>query len=168
MAEAAEVPEGTPPSAAAALVRRRVRRIAERAFWDSAAAALADASPGPASDASAAPQGEGAAGSGSGSGFAPGAAAARLAALLAELGAQLDGVVPQGGPQGGPAAQLRAALDQARVREALLSGQVCCSAPHQPPAEDAPQALALREVEVLCFGSLMHRLEPLDGSGALS
>lgn len=130
MAEAAEVPEGTPPSAAAALVRRRVRRIAERAFWDSAAASLADASPGPASDASAAPQGEGAAGagSGSGSGSAPGAAAARLAALLAELGAQLDGVVPRGGPQGGPAAQLRAALDEARLREALLSGQVWCAA----------------------------------------
>jgi hypothetical protein len=129
MAERCDVPEGASPAAAAAAVRLRVRRIAERAFWDGAAGAMLGGGAAGGGPAGAGPGGRGG-GVGPGPARAAGAgeAAARMAALLAELGAQARQALPPGAARGGSGAALLAALDEARLREALLSAEA------RPPA----------------------------------
>ena len=105
-AEAPPSPEelaGIDMNAVAALTQRRIKRIAERAFWDAVQEKLGGGLSG------------GSGGAANMSGEAP-AAASQVAALLAELGGQLAEVLPSGA-----AAEVTAALDAQALSHSLLA-----------------------------------------------
>ena len=95
----AEAPpaEGQDPEAAAAGLQQRVKRLAERAFWDSVQEKMVG-------------------GGGGSSGEARTSAVETVAALLADLGAQLAAVLPS---SGGEAGEVAARLDRQRLSEEL-------------------------------------------------
>ena len=81
-------------------VQRRVRRIAEQAFWDSVQATLAD----------------------SASGVSQQHVTGQLAGLLAHMGQELMAVLPEQATAARE--QLAAELDESRLQEALTAHQV--------------------------------------------
>ena len=88
------------PAEVASHVQRRVRRIAEQAFWDSVQATLAE----------------------SGSGVSQQQVAGQLAGLLAHMGQELLAVLPEQATAARD--QLAAELDEGRLQEALTAHQV--------------------------------------------
>ncbi len=89
------------PADVAAHVQRRVKRIAEQAFWDSVQATLA----------------------GSGSGVNQQQVTGQLASLLAHMGEDLMAVLPE--QARAAREQLAAELEEGRLQEALTAHQVC-------------------------------------------
>ena len=102
---------------AAAAVQARVRRIGERAFWDSLAERL---------------------GGGGGAGGAAEEAARQVAALLVDLGAQLAEVLPA---EGAAAAELLRRLDADALLRTLLPGEG--QQRQQQQQQQGQQAMAL-------------------------
>lgn len=88
------------PADVAAHVQRRVKRIAEQAFWDSVQATLADSS----------------------SGVSQQQVTGQLAGLLAHMGQELMAVLPE--QARAAREQLAAELDEGRLQEALTAHQV--------------------------------------------
>ena len=88
------------PADMAAHVQRRVKRIAEQAFWDSVQATLA----------------------GSGAGVSQQQVTGQLAGLLAHMGQELMAVMPE--QARAAREQLAAELDEGRLQEALTAHQV--------------------------------------------
>lgn len=88
------------PADVAAHVQRRVKRIAEQAFWDSVQATLAE----------------------SGSGMSQQQVTGQLAGLLAHMGQELMAVLPEQAKAARE--QLAAELDEGRLQEALTAHQV--------------------------------------------
>lgn len=88
------------PAEVASHVQRRVRRIAEQAFWDSVQATLAE----------------------SGSGVSQQQVTGQLAGLLAHMGQDLMAVLPEQATAARQ--QLAAELDQGKLQEALNAHQV--------------------------------------------
>ena len=88
------------PADVAAHVQRRVKRIAEQAFWDSVQATLAE----------------------SGAGVSQQQVTGQLAGLLAHMGQELMAVMPE--QARAAREQLAAELDEGRLQEALTAHQV--------------------------------------------
>ena len=88
------------PADVASHVQRRVRRIAEQAFWDSVQATLAE----------------------SGSGVTQQQVTGQLAGLLAHMGQELMAVLPEQATAARE--QLAAELDEGKLQEALTAHQV--------------------------------------------
>lgn len=88
------------PADVASNVQRRVRRIAEQAFWDSVQATLAE----------------------SGSGLSQQQVTGQLAGLLAHMGQELMAVLPEVATEARE--QLAAELDEGKLQEALTAHQV--------------------------------------------
>ncbi len=88
------------PADVAAHVQRRVKRIAEQAFWDSVQATMAEA----------------------GSGVSQQQVTGQLAGLLAHMGQELMAVLPE--QARAAREQLAAELDEDRLQEALTAHQV--------------------------------------------
>ena len=88
------------PADVAAHVQRRVKRIAEQAFWDSVQATLAE----------------------SGAGVSQQQVTGQLAGLLAHMGQELMAVLPE--QARAAREQLAAELDEGRLQEALTAHQV--------------------------------------------
>lgn len=88
------------PADVASHVQRRVRRIAEQAFWDSVQATLADST----------------------SGVTQQQVTGQLAGLLAHMGQELMTVLPE--QAAAAREQLAAELDEGRLQEALTAHQV--------------------------------------------
>ena len=88
------------PADVASNVQRRVRRIAEQAFWDSVQATLAE----------------------SGSGVSQQQVTGQLAGLLAHMGQELMAVLPEQATEARE--QLAAELDEGKLQEALTAHQV--------------------------------------------
>lgn len=96
------------PAEVAAHVQRRVKRIAEQAFWDSVQATLADSAS---------------------AGVSQQQVTGQLAGLLAHMGQELMGVLPE--QARAAREQLAAELEEGRLQEALTAHQVwphmqCC------------------------------------------
>ena len=96
------------PADVASHVQRRVRRIAEQAFWDSVQAALAE----------------------SGSGATHQQVTGQLAGLLAHMGQELMTVLPEQATAARE--QLATELDEGRLQEALTAHQVSPHHLHAP------------------------------------
>lgn len=91
------------PADVTAHVQRRVKRIAEEAFWDSVQATLADSAPG----------------------MSQQQVTGQLAGLMAHMGQELMAVLPE--QARAAREQLAAELDEGRLQEALTAHQVCHS-----------------------------------------
>ena len=98
------------PADVAAHVQRRVKRIAEQAFWDSVQATLADSAS---------------------AGVSQQQVTGQLAGLLAHMGGELMAVLPE--QARAAREQLAAELDEGRLQEALTAHQVWPCTPVSSP-----------------------------------
>lgn len=100
------------PTGLAAHVQQRVKRITEKAFWDSVQSTLAGQNPPTASDDPRSYQGS-----------AQAVVIGRVAGLLAELGSELAAVLPEQAAEARE--RLLSELDEARLKDVLAAHQVC-------------------------------------------